>query len=98
MATFFFQNSFGVEENISLLLDIITNIITLHIVANTIEKAMDLSSIPKNSLNPNTHSISRPNIIITGSMIKPSGKSLHTLIDTYPIKTIDIINPIIIFV
>ena len=81
-----------------LLLFIITNIITLHIVANIIENAIDLFSIPKNSLNPNTHSISRPNIIITGSKIKPSGRSLHTLRDTYPIKIIDITSPIIIFV
>ena len=97
MATFFFQNLFGVEENILSLGIINTNITIFNIVAVIIENAISLFSIPKNSLNPNIHITSNPNIIIKGNSASSLGNNLPSLTETNPISNNDIIKPKIIY-
>jgi hypothetical protein len=98
MATFFFQKPFGVEE-IFFSLDINNrNNIIFKKVDAMIEKDISLFSIPKNSLNPNIHIISNPNIIIKGNNTSSLGNSLPSLIETKPINSNNIIKPKIIFV
>jgi len=93
MATFFFQNLFGVEENIFSLGIINMNTITFNIVAVIIENAISLFSIPKNSLNPNIHIASNPNIIIRGRSESSSGKDLPNLMEIKPTNTSNNIKP-----
>ncbi len=61
-------------------------------VADMIENAINLFSRPKNSLNPNTHIISKPNIIINGNNASSLGNNLPSLIDTKPTNNNDMIN------
>lgn len=96
MATFFFQNLFGVEEIFFSLGIININNTIFSKVADIIEKAINLFSRPKNSLNPNTHIISNPNIIIKGNSASSVGNNLPSLIETKPINNNDIIKPKII--
>ena len=70
-----------------------TNITTFSIVAVIIENAISLFSIPKNSLNPNIHTASNPNIIISGSRESSSGKDLPNLMEIKPTNTSNTINP-----
>ena len=92
MATFFFQNLFGVEEIIfSLGINNINNI-TFNMVADIIENAINLFSRPKNSLNPNIHIISNPNIIISGNNESSLGNILPNLIETKPTNINNMIN------
>ena len=98
MATFFFQNLFGVEENIFSLGIININTITFNIVAVIIENAISLFSIPKNSLNPNIHIASNPNIIIRGRSESSSGKDLPNLMEIKPTNTSNTIKPITILI
>ena len=93
MATFFFQNLFGVEENIFSLGIINMNTITFNIVAVIMENAISLFSIPKNSLNPNIHIASNPNIIIRGRSESSSGKDLPNLMEIKPTNTSNTIKP-----
>ena len=56
-----------------------------------------LSEINKNSLNPNIHITSNPNIIIKGNSASSLGNNLPSLTETNPISNNDIIKPKIIY-